>query len=223
MTVDTILFDINETVLNLDSLKPKFRHSFGDEKVTGLWFSTLLHSSTVCIVTGVESNFADLSRIALNTVASRLGVALNEDQINDILGEFASLKPHGDIKEALTMLRESGYQTVAFSNSSQNLITSQITNAGLVEYFDKIVSVEGANSFKPDPKVYEYVADKLKQPKEQLRLVATHDWDTHGALTAGLKAAYIDRLRAPYNPLYIRPDIEGKSMLDIANQIINLG
>ncbi|MDG3085084.1 haloacid dehalogenase type II [Vibrio hannami] len=223
MALDTILFDINETVLNLDSLKSKFKDAFGDEKVASIWFSTLLHSSTVCVVTGVETNFAELAKIALKDVASRLGVNLSDEKSQNILGSFANLQPHCDIIGALSKLRTAGYKTVAFSNSSQRLITSQINNAGLVDYFDEIVSVEATGSFKPDPRVYEYVAKKLGQPKEQLRLVATHDWDIHGALSVGLKAAYIDRLNSPYNPLYIQPDIKADSMHDIVDEIIKLG
>lgn len=56
-----------------------------------------------------------------------------------------------------------------------------------------------------------------------LRLVATHDWDTHGALSAGLMAAYIDRSGAPYGPHYLRPDIEADTMTAIAHKIIAAG
>jgi len=34
MPRDTILFDINETVLDLSSLKPRFKAAFGNEAVT---------------------------------------------------------------------------------------------------------------------------------------------------------------------------------------------
>ena len=109
---------------------------------------------------------------------------------------------------------------MAFSNSSLNLITSQIDNAGLTEYFDDIVSVEETGSFKPDAKVYGFVAKRINRPIEDLRLVATHDWDTHGALTAGMHAAYIDRSGAPYHPLYHRPDVYATTMGDVVEQII---
>ena len=46
MPRDTILFDINETILNLTSLKPKFKAAFGDEGVTATWFSSSLRMST---------------------------------------------------------------------------------------------------------------------------------------------------------------------------------
>ena len=220
MTRDTILFDINETVLDLSSLKSKFKTAFGHEGVTATWFSMLLHTSTVCILTGVKTNFADLAGNMLDTIAARLAVELSEKMRADILSSFASLPPHKDIKSALSRLRAAGYRTVAFSNSSLKLINTQIKNAGLMEYFDNIVSVEETGSFKPDPRVYEFVARQINRPIEELRLVATHDWDTHGALSAGMDAAYIDRSGAAYHPLYRQPDVYAKNMSDVVEQII---
>ena len=220
MPRDTILFDINETVLDLGSLKPIFKAAFGDEAVTATWFSMLLHTSTVCTLTDVKTDFASLAAAMLDAVAARRGVELPDVMRADILGSFASLAPHADIKPALTRLRSAGYRTVAFTNSSLKLVTAQIDNAGLTDYFDDIVSVEETGSFKPDPRVYEFVARRISRPLGELRLVATHDWDTHGALSAGMLAAYIDRSGAPYHPQYRQPDVYATTMDDVAGQII---
>jgi len=220
MPRDTILFDINETVLDLSSLKPKFKAAFGDEAVTATWFSMLLHTSTVCALTDVKTDFATLAGAMLDTVAARRGVELSGVMHADILGSFASLPPHADIKPALTRLRSAGYRTVAFSNSSLKLVTAQIDNAGLTDYFDDIVSVEETGSFKPDPRVYGFVARRINRPIDELRLVASHDWDTHGALSAGMHAAYIDRSGAPYHPQYRQPDVYAATMDDVVEQII---
>ncbi|GAA5315126.1 MAG: haloacid dehalogenase type II [Candidatus Pelagadaptatus aseana] len=220
MNGKTLLFDINETVLDLSVLKPKFRDAFGSEQVTGQWFAMLLHSSTVCAITGVQTNFRELSRVALQSLAARLGINLAAAHLEDILGGFASLPAHPDIKPALARLRDAGFRTVAFSNSSEALIAAQIGNAGLADYFDRVISVEGAATFKPDPRAYQFAARELQEPEAQLRLVACHDWDTHGAINAGMQAAYLDRSGAPYNPLFKRPDIAAASMGAIVDQVI---
>jgi 2-haloacid dehalogenase len=220
MKRNIILFDINETVLNLSMLKPKFKTTFGDERVMATWFSMLLHSSTVCIMTDVKTDFATLAGTMLESIAARMGIKLSQTMRDDILSGFASLPPHIDIKQALNKLKSAGFRTVAFSNSSLNLISTQIKNAGLEEYFDDIISVEETGCFKPDPKVYKFAAKQLNQPLESLRLVATHDWDTHGALSVGMNSAYINRSGAIYHPLYRQPDIYETTMEAIVNQII---
>lgn len=220
MKRNIILFDINETVLNLSMLKPKFKATFGDERVMATWFSMLLHSSTVCIMTDVKTDFATLAGTMLESIAARMGIKLSQTMRDDILSGFASLPPHIDIKQALYKLKSAGFRTVAFSNSSLKLISTQITNAGLIDYFDDIISVEATGSFKPDPNVYKFAAKQLNQPLESLRLVATHDWDTHGALSVGMRAAYINRSGAIYHPLYRQPDIYETTMEDIVSKII---
>lgn len=222
MKSDTILFDINETVLDLSTLRPLFKFAFGDESVTSTWFAMLLHSSTVCSLTDVKTDFASLAKIMLENLAGRLNVKLTEQMTNDILNGFATLTAHHDIKPALKKLRLAGFRCIAFSNSSRQLINKQINNAGLKEYFDDIVSVEESGSFKPDYNVYQFAANRVHRPIESLWLVATHDWDTHGAITAGMHGAYIDRLGAPYHPLYCQADVEGKMMEEIIEKIITL-
>lgn len=222
MKNETILFDINETVLNLESLKPKFSDVFGSEEALSLWFSKLLHSSTVCIATDVDTNFAELAAAMLESIAANYELQLTELTRKELLSAFADLPPHPDIKGALSKLRSNKFRTVAFSNSSLSLISTQMKNSGLTRFFDEIISVEETGSFKPSPTVYKFAAKVLGEPIETLRLVAAHDWDTHGALSVGLKAAYIDRRGKPYHPLYLKPDIQSNTMDGIVDQIIEV-
>lgn len=215
-----ILFDINETVLNLSSLRPKFNAIFGNEQITDTWFSMLLHTSTVATITGLNTDFAQLAKISLQTLATKLHIRLTTATITDILSGFSSLSAHQDIKPALAALRQAGFRVVALSNSSRVLISQQIRHADLNDYFDDIISVEEAGTFKPSIDAYRFAAQKLKCEVHQLRLVATHDWDTHGAMCAGLKAAYINRNGALYNPLYHQAEFNESSMEAIVERII---
>ncbi|GAB3486784.1 haloacid dehalogenase type II [Marinomonas epiphytica] len=221
MTKDIIVFDINETVLDLSSLKDQFVREFRHDAALELWFAKLLHSSTVCVATGVKSDFATLAASMLEVVAAQFSVALTEQGKKHLLQGFASLPAHQDIIPALSKLREQGYRTVALSNSSSDLIQRQLKNAGIVSLFDQVISVEQTGSFKPDPNVYRYAAECLSVTPDQIRLVATHDWDTHGALSVGMKAAYIARTNTQYNSVYLAPDIHASDMLGLVNQILN--
>ncbi|GAL13393.1 haloacid dehalogenase type II [Vibrio astriarenae] len=212
MSGQTVLFDINETVLDLSVLKPKFQQYMGSDDYMATWFAMLLHSSTVCLVTETKSDFKSLGVASLRCCAERLGKTLTDNDYLDILRTFAELPAHEDIKPALSRLRASGLKVVALSNSSSELLTSQLTHAGLLAYFDQVISTQQANTFKPSREAYHFALQKLNINANTARLVATHDWDTHGALSAGLKAAYIDRLNSPYNPHYLKPDIIATDM-----------
>ena len=138
MPRDTILFDINETVLDLASLRPRFESVFGDAGVTSTWFAMLLHTSTVCALTGVKTGFAALAATMLDAIAARRGVPPSPRRSANIhsravlpawLRTATSCRPCSD-------LRAGGYRTVAFSNSSLDLVTNQIANAGLCDHYD---------------------------------------------------------------------------------------
>ncbi|WP_163133633.1 haloacid dehalogenase type II [Agarivorans sp. Alg241-V36] len=220
MPQQIILFDINETILNLGQLKPKFKQYFGNELFLDTWFSMLLHSSTVCLTTKVETNFKDLALANLNTLAGRLDKSLTTEQRSDIISSLANLPAHDDIKPALVLLRSEGFKLVAFSNSSETLLRSQLNNAGLTDYFDNAISVESAKTFKPSQDAYQFAIKKLNTASHDVTLVAAHDWDTHGALCAGLSAAFIDRFNAQYNPTYKEPEIIGNTMGEVAVKLI---
>lgn len=220
MQADTILFDVNETMLDLSPMRPKFEAAFGNETAMTTWFSMLLHSSTVCALTEVKTDFATLAGGVLDTLAARLKIPLPDASRAEILDGLAHLPAYADVEPALSRLRSAGYRTVAFTNSSRDMAIRQIKHAGLSNALDDIVSVEATGSFKPDARVYRFAAEHLKRPIEALRLVAAHDWDTHGALTVGMRAAYLDRSGALYNPLYRKPEISGTNMPEISEKII---
>lgn len=222
MQQQLILFDINETVLDLAQLKPKFEKHLGSPLLLNTWFSALLHSSTVCITTGVKTNFKDLAMVSLNALAAKVGLNITLEQMNDIISTLGSLQAHEDIKPALIELRKANFQLFAFSNSSESLLGSQLNNAGLTKYFDGAISVESANTFKPSSEAYQFAIKALNTSANNVTLVAAHDWDTHGALCAGLKAAFVDRFDVPYNPVYKKPAIEAKTMIELAAKLIEL-
>ena len=47
-----IVFDVNETLLDVDALKPHFARAFGDELVLREWFATVLLYSEVASLAG---------------------------------------------------------------------------------------------------------------------------------------------------------------------------
>ncbi len=220
MPLRTILFDINETVLDLAGLRPAFVNLFQGAVPLELWFSNLLQSSVVALTTGLETNFKDLARANLLKLLEKHQLSAKEGEIEHFLQGFATLPPHGDVKPALEMLKRNNFKTIAFSNSAITLLESQIRSAGLNAHFDQLISVEEVKSFKPDPKVYRHAAATLGQDPGDLMLVAVHDWDTHGALSAGLNAAFLERGPGLYNPLYRKPAITGKTMIELAQKII---
>lgn len=217
-----ILFDVNETLLDLSVLQPHFGRVFGDSAVMAQWFAVLLHTSVVATVTDAYEDFGALAGAALDVVAGRLGVDLAEDDRGSILGTVRELPPHPDVVPSLERLHEAGFRMATLTNSAPAVINDQISNAGLSDYFEQLISVDEVRAFKPAPQPYRHAAMKLGVEVEQLRLVAAHDWDVHGALRAGCQAAFIARGGRTIHPLYAKPDVIGPDLNKVTDQILEL-
>ena len=103
--------------------------------------------------------------------------------------------------------------------SVQQVVTFAMPHKSLGEEVAAAVVLRDGSS-ADEKSIREFAAERLARVPAELRLVATHDWDTHGAMCAGLLAAYIDRSGAPYHALYRRPDVYGTDMGDVVAQIL---
>ncbi|HIF9170953.1 TPA: haloacid dehalogenase type II [Photobacterium damselae] len=220
MNKDIIIFDINETILNLESLHKIFVDIFDNNLMLSQWFSKLLHTSAVCAITKVETDFFTLASITLDNMFDDNQLELSKFDKKEFLNEFTRLQPYSDVIPALKYLKENGFKLIALSNSSSKLINEQLNNSGVISFFDEIISAEEVTTFKPDPQVYKYAAKRLGVSLNRLRLVATHDWDTHGALSVGMKAAYLSRNDKKYTSVFKKVDIKGSDMMEIAYKIV---
>ena len=217
-----ILFDVNETLLDLGVLQPHFDRVFGEAAVMQQWFSVLLHSSAVTTLAGVYQDFGSLAGAALDVVAASQGINLAEDDRGAILGTVRELPPHLDVVPSLERLRSAGLRLATLTNSAPAVVNDQISNAGLSDYFEQLISVDEVRAFKPAPEPYRLAASKLGVDLEQVRLVAAHDWDVFGALRAGCRAAFIARGGRTYHPLYHKPDMIGPDLNQVTDQILDI-
>ena len=217
-----IVFDVNETLLDLRALKPQFERVFGDGDVLYRWFGQVLQSTLLTVVTGPYSDFGKVGRAALEMVAARDGIALTDADARAILGAMRTLPPHPDVLPAIQRLKDAGFRLAALTNSPPTLADAQLTNSGIAPFLDKILSVDAVHRLKPAAEVYRHAADSFGVAPVEVRLVAAHAWDVAGAMRAGCKAAFIARPGMVLDPLFEPPDIVGPDLGAVAERIIAL-
>lgn len=215
---EVIVFDVNETLLDLSALKPRFENVLPGNLMS-LWFSTMLRNSMVATMTGTYAPFDRQGIDALLSTASKVGAKVTEAQAEEVLAGMNELPPHSDVIPALEQLSRDGHRMATLTNSSSRVLSAQIQNAGLGEYFESLLSVEKVGLFKPAPETYRFAADQLGIPINRIRLVAAHDWDVTGAIRAGARAAFVARGGAILGSLSEIPDIIGPDLIAIANAI----
>lgn len=217
-----LMFDVNETLLDLAPLKGPFEQTFGRQDALKIWFSTLLQYASVASLTGEYQPFGRLGIAAAETTAKQFGVALDADAIKGLVSRIRTLPPHPDVKAGLETLKAAGFRLVTLTNSSPDAAEAQLKHAELRSLFEKTYTVEPVKVFKPHPATYRSVADDLGVATSDLRLIAAHGWDIAGAQAAGCAGAFIARPGQELYPLSPRPDIVGPDLKDVAAQIIKV-
>lgn len=216
-----LVFDVNETLLDLGALREPFARAFGDAAVLGEWFARLLHGSLVATVTDTYEDFGSIGRRALDAVASRRNRELEVAERDAIFGTMRELPAHPEVSEALSRLRSAGLPLATLTNSSQEMAHTQLEHAGILEHFDQVLSVEGVRRYKPAPEPYLMAADRLGVAPSEMRMVAAHDWDVWGAMRAGCAAAYVARSSAPF-VLGQPPELTGRDLSAVADAILGV-
>ncbi len=215
-----LLFDVNESLLDLRALTPHFERVFGNGDVLFEWFAQVLRSAMLTVITDQYSDFAKVGRSALDMMAQRYDVSLSDADRSDIVGGMRTLPPHPDVLPGFEKLHAAGYRMASLTNSPPAVAKAQLENAGLAKYLEKIISVDEVKSLKPAAKVYHHAARVMDVAPEQARLIAAHSWDVAGAMSAGCKAAFIARKGMVLNPLFEAPDIVASDLLQVADRII---
>ena len=126
------------------------------------------------------------------------------------------LPPWPDTVEGLARLAEQ-FPLIGLSNASRSAFLRINAHAGL--RWHQALSAEDAQTYKPDPAVYELAVKVTKTPPERLLMVAAHAWDLRGAQSIGLRTAYVDRPGGDPPTADDRFDFYADDLVDLAAQL----
>jgi 2-haloacid dehalogenase len=220
MARSVILFDVNETLLDLSALDQPFERIFGERSARADWFKQLLQLSLLTDVLDSYSDFSALARAALEMIAAQRKTAVSDEQMREVAHAIQTLPAHEDVAVGLARLRDAGFRLATLTNSAPDAVEAQLRHAGIRDYFEAALSVDLVRRFKPAPQTYRMAAERLAVPLSEIRLVAAHGWDVWGALQAGASAAFVARPGQVLIPFTKPPDIVGPSLDAVAEMII---
>jgi 2-haloacid dehalogenase len=215
-----LFFDVNETLLDLNAMKPVVGEALGSRPdLLPLWFTTMLQYSLVVTVTDQYQHFGEVGVAALLMVARNHGINLSPEEARRAVSSIMSLPAHPDVRPALEELKSEGFRMVTLTNSSQAAVDAQMQNANLTDLFEKQLSVEEVQLFKPHSHVYKWAARKMGLAPEECMLVAAHGWDVAGAIWSGWRAGFISRPGAQLFPLAPVPEIVESDLRSAAKRL----
>jgi 2-haloacid dehalogenase len=215
-----MIFDVNETLIDFQSLNPLFKKTFGDEKVLREWLGHLILYSMTLTMSGLYKDYWDIGRGVFRMVGRIHKIDVTDDDVEALKKGMQTMPAWPDCKEGLTKLKDAGFPLVTLTNSPPPTSggKSPLEHAGIAGLFEKQYYIQEAKAYKPAPIVYHMVAQNLDVAPSECRMVATHVWDTVGGQAAGMQSALITRPGNAVLPIdgLPQPNIVATDTIDLA-------
>jgi 2-haloacid dehalogenase len=219
-----IVFDVNETLLDIDILEPLFARIFGAPERMREWFAQLILYSETLSLAGPYVPFGTLGGGVLRMLGQIHEVAITDDHVRDLGRLMTDMPVHPDVASGLTILRDAGFSIVTLTNSPAGPGPDALDRAGLGAMFERRFTVDTVRRFKPAPATYRLVAEAMDAVPADTWLIAAHAWDTIGAQVFGWNAALVTR--GVNAPLILdgvpRPTLIARDVDEAARAIVTL-
>ena len=215
-----VVFDVNETLLDLTTLEPTFERIFQDKAAMRLWFANLILYSAALTVAEEYVPFTDIGSAVMKMLADTRGIEITDADKKELVERFSTMPPYPEVPAALRKLRLAGFRLFTLTDNLLEVQTRQLQHGGIVDFFERRFSADGAKHHKPSRHAYAYAQKELGVAPAQLCLIACHTWDTLGAVAAGWQAALIKRVGNDLLGVGPQPRFVGNDLNDVADQLI---
>ena len=219
-----VVFDVNETLLDVSVLAPVFVRIFGTADMLRTWFDQVI---LYCEALTLSDGYADSGTVGLavlRMLAEARGRSVEPADIEALKRLSSAMPTYADTPNALADLRKAGFRLFTLSNNPSAGVDVQLTHAGIRAYFAALHSIDdGVRRYKPARESYTALANTLGVAPSDLWLVSCHAFDTLGAAAAGYRTALVLRPENAPVALGRAPDVVAGDLGSVAHRIILAG
>jgi 2-haloacid dehalogenase len=215
---ETLAFDMYGTLVDPIRIWKHLERSFprDAQRIAELWRQKQLEYTFRLTVMERYEDFAQVTHKALEYALAATGNNLDTPEKHALMAQYNELECFADVEPGLQRLKDAGYRMFVFSNGSPAMLTAIMETSGLHTYCAGFVSVDEIKIYKPSPKVYRHVADRLGRPIETVRLISSNPFDIIGAEVAGMQASWINRSGGVFDTLAPPPQSVVRSLIELA-------
>jgi 2-haloacid dehalogenase len=209
-----VLFDVNETLSDLEPLRARFEDVGAPGHLLETWFASTLRDGIALAAAGAYAEFRTVGFGVLRGLLAGLETLGRdpEEAAEHVLAGFAELDVHPDVPEGVRRLADAGVRMATLTNGAAEVAERLLKRAGLAVLVERFLSVDEVRRWKPAPEPYLHAAQQLGVPPERCALIAVHPWDIDGAKRAGLQAGWLNRRGLRYPDFFLPPDATGKTL-----------
>lgn len=218
----TVLLDVNESIFDLSTLAPFFTRAGLAPHALEWWFAAVLRDGFALAATEGFAEFPDLAGAAFDEVAFAAGVTTRSGQVEELIGLFAQLAPHPDVRAGLECLADARIPAVALTNSTSATASGLFERATMSSLVSRVISITDVGVWKPRAEPYLHAAKVLALAPSSLVLVAVHPWDLHGARRAGVRSAWVNRTGRAFPSYFSAPDVVAARYDDVMRALVAL-
>src|SRR5580693_9983249 len=132
-----IVFDVNETLLDLETMDPIFQRIFGDKNAMRLWFANLIMYSAALTVAGCYVPFTEIGGAVMKMLADTRGIKIDDKDKKELTDKFSTMPPHREVPAALRKLREAGFRLFTLTDNLPEVQIRQLAHGGIADLFER--------------------------------------------------------------------------------------
>ncbi len=121
-----IVFDVNETLLDLTTMEPTFERIFRDKGAMRLWFANLIMYSAALTVAGCYVPFTDIGSAVMKMLADTRGIRIGDADKKELFEKFSTMPPHPEVPGALQKLLAAGFRLFTLTDNLPEVQTRQL-------------------------------------------------------------------------------------------------
>src|ERR1700761_8009100 len=104
-----VVFDVNETLLDLQTMEPTFERVFRDKCAMRLWFANLILYSAALTVAGCYVPFTDIGSAVMKMLADTRGIKIEDADKKELVEKFSTMPPHPEVPRAFRSSARQGF------------------------------------------------------------------------------------------------------------------
>ena len=160
-------------------------------------------------------NFWDVTKDALEFALRKCEPGYTEEQKDLIMTEYKTMTVWPEVVPALRVIKKMELTVCLLSNMTVKMLYDGIQNSNLKDIFDRVISTDERQTYKPSREAYQMALERLKLKKEQILFVPFAGWDMAGAKWFGYSTFWVNRLNGPIEKLDAEPDGVGSNLNDL--------
>lgn len=200
------LYDIRSVEQTVDAAFPGY-----GGLITAIWRMKQLEYTWFTSMMGRYEDFWVLTKRALDYTLRSLHLDATAHRVERIAAAYFDLQPYDDARHCLDGLIS--HKRAILSNGSPAMLAELVKRSGFDQCFDRVLSVDAKQVFKPAPDAYALVGETLGVTPNEVVFVSSNGFDICGAKSFGFTVIRVARSGDRDNDM--RQHVDERALFDL--------